>query len=120
MNLRRWTIGIRSSTVLSATVAIALTLFVGALILRTQLQDSLYSSISDQALTRATGVAQLVATGDFESTLQSTGASRLGSGNRSAGSSRCFNREHCRYEGTVRTSAETYPTNGPFVGWIVD
>lgn len=73
MNLRRWTIGIRSSTVLSATVAMALALFVGALILRSQLRDSLYSSISDQALTRATGVSELVATGDFEPIIEATG-----------------------------------------------
>ena len=74
MKLRRWTTGIRSATVLSATFALALTLFVGALILRSQLQDSLYSSISDQAITRATGVAELVATGDFPAVLESTGA----------------------------------------------
>jgi signal transduction histidine kinase len=74
MNLRRWTTGIRSSTVLSATVALTLALFIGALILRSQLRDSLYSSISDQALTRATGVAQLVGTGDFPPVLESTSA----------------------------------------------
>jgi signal transduction histidine kinase len=74
MNLRRWTTGIRSSTVLSATVALTLALFIGALILRSQLRDSLYSSISDQALTRATGVAQLVGTGDFLPVLESTSA----------------------------------------------
>jgi signal transduction histidine kinase len=74
MNLRRWTTGIRSSTVLSATVALTLALFIGALILRSQLRDSLYSSINDQALTRATGVAQLVGTGDFLPVLESTSA----------------------------------------------
>ncbi len=74
MNLRRWTTGIRSSTVLSATVALTVALFIGALILRSQLRDSLYSSINDQALTRATGVAQLVGTGDFLPVLESTGA----------------------------------------------
>jgi signal transduction histidine kinase len=74
MNLRRWTTGIRSSTVLAATAAIALALFVGALILRSQLRDSLYSSISDQAITRATGVSELVATGDFKPVLESSGA----------------------------------------------
>lgn len=74
MRLRRWTSGIRASTVLAATVALSLTLIVGALILRSQLRDALYSSISDQALTRASGVAALVETGDFQPTLESTGA----------------------------------------------
>jgi signal transduction histidine kinase len=74
MNLRRWTTGIRSSTVLSATAALTLALFIGALTLRSQLRDSLYSSINDQALTRATGVAQLVGTGDFSPVLESNNA----------------------------------------------
>ena len=74
MNLRRWTTGIRSSTILSATVALTLALFVGALILRSQLRDSLYSSINDQAITRATGVAELVGTGNFAPILESRGA----------------------------------------------
>jgi signal transduction histidine kinase len=72
MNIRRWTTGIRSSTVLAATAVIALALFVGALILRSQLRDSLYSSISDQAITRATGISELVATGDFKPILESS------------------------------------------------
>jgi signal transduction histidine kinase len=74
LNIRRWTTGIRSSTVLAATAGIALALFIGALILRSQLRDSLYSSISDQAITRATGVSELVATGDFKPILESSGA----------------------------------------------
>lgn len=72
--IQRWTTGIRASTVLSAIVTLTIALVVGALILRSQLRDSLYSSISDQAMTRATGVAQLVSTGDFEPTLQASGA----------------------------------------------
>ena len=65
--------GIRTSTVLSATVALAIALLSGALILRTHLRDSLYSSIADQTITMATGVAALVATGDFTSILDSAG-----------------------------------------------
>ena len=65
--------GIRTSAVLSATVALAIALLSGALILRSQLRDSVYSSIADQTLTRATGVAALVATGDFTSILDSSG-----------------------------------------------
>ena len=64
---------IRTSTVLSATVALALALLSGALILRVQLRNSLYSSIADETLTRANGVAALVATGDFTSVLDTAG-----------------------------------------------
>ena len=64
---------IRTSTVLSATVALTLALLSGALVLRVQLRDSLYSSIADETLTRANGVAALVATGDFTSVLDAAG-----------------------------------------------
>ena len=70
---RKTRFGIRTSAVLSATVALAIALLSGALILRSQLRDSVYSSIADQTLTRATGVAALVATGDFTSILDSSG-----------------------------------------------
>ena len=58
---------------LVATVVLAIALLSGALILRAQLRDSVYSSIANQALTRATGVAALAATGDFTSILDSSG-----------------------------------------------
>ncbi len=66
-------LGLKTRTVLSASIAIALTLLTGALLLRSQLRDALYSSIADQTLTRATGVANLVATGDFTSVLEPAG-----------------------------------------------
>ena len=66
-------IGIRASTVLAASVALALALLIGALILRVHLRDSLYSSIADQTMTRARGVAALVATGDYSSVIESDG-----------------------------------------------
>jgi signal transduction histidine kinase len=71
MSGKRWVTGIRTTTVFSATAILALALFVGALILRTQLSNSLYSSIEEQALTRATDIATLVATGDFKPILDS-------------------------------------------------
>ncbi len=72
MNLRGRLSGIRTGAVLAATAALAVALFVGALILRTQLSNSVYSSVEDQALTRASGVAALVETGDFARVLEST------------------------------------------------
>lgn len=71
--MKRKTFGLRTTTVVSATAALALALFTGALLLRSQVRDAVYSSIADQTLTRATGVAQLVATGDFTSVLTSAG-----------------------------------------------
>ncbi len=62
--------GVRRSVVVSATITLAIALFVGALVLRAQLRESLEASISDQTLTRAESVASLVATGDFEEVLR--------------------------------------------------
>lgn len=66
-------IGIRSRTVLGATVALTFALLAGATVLRIELRNSLYTAISDQTLTRAAGVAALVRTGDFKRVLDSEG-----------------------------------------------
>lgn len=70
-NARR--LGVRSRTVLGATAALAVALLAGASVLRIQLRDSLYTSISNQTLTRALGVAALVKTGDFSGVVDSEG-----------------------------------------------
>lgn len=62
--------GVRRSVVVSATLTLAVALLAGALILRAQLRESLETSIADQTLTRAEGVAALVATGDLEEVLR--------------------------------------------------
>lgn len=62
--------GVRRSVVVSAALTLAVALLVGALILRAQLRESLETSIADQTLTRAEGVAALVATGDLEEVLR--------------------------------------------------
>ncbi len=64
MNNRR-TLGVRRSAVLAAVGMIALALMSGALILRSQLRDSLERAIGERTLTRAEGVASVVATGDL-------------------------------------------------------
>lgn len=69
----RHRIGIRSRTVIGATAALAFALLAGATVLRIQLRNSLYTAISDQTLTRASGVAALVRTGDFNKVLDSEG-----------------------------------------------
>lgn len=61
--------GVRRSVVVSATLALAFALLAGALILRAQLRESLETSIAEQTLTRAEGVAALIATGDFNDVL---------------------------------------------------
>ncbi len=66
-------LGVRSRTVLGATAALAVALLAGASVLRLQLRHSLYTSISNQTLTRALGVAALVKTGDFSGVLDSEG-----------------------------------------------
>ena len=68
-----WRLGVRSRTVLGATAALAVALLAGASVLRIQLRDSLYTSISSQTLTRALGVAALVRTGDFSGVVDSEG-----------------------------------------------
>ena len=65
--------GIRSRTVIGATLAIAIALFIGAVVLRWQLRSSLATAISDRTVTRANGVAALVATGDFRRVLDTEG-----------------------------------------------
>jgi signal transduction histidine kinase len=72
MSGRSRALSVRAGTVLGATAAMALALFIGALILRAQLRDALYSSIEDQARTLAAGEASLVATGDYSPILAST------------------------------------------------
>ena len=49
--------GIKSRAVIGATVALALALLAGATVLRIQLRNSLYTALSDQTLTRASGVS---------------------------------------------------------------
>jgi signal transduction histidine kinase len=72
MSGRPRSLSVRAGTVLGATAAMTLALFVGALILRAQLRDALYSSVEDQARTLAAGEASLVATGDYSPILAST------------------------------------------------
>ena len=73
MNARITRAGIGARTVIGATAALAVALFAGGLILRSLLNNSLYASIGDQALTRANGVAALVATGDYNTVIQAEG-----------------------------------------------
>ena len=62
--------GVRRSVVVSATLTLAVALLVGAVILRSQLKESLETSIADQTLLRAEGVAALVATGELDDVLR--------------------------------------------------
>ena len=62
--------GVRRSVVVSATLTLAVALLAGALILRSQLRESLETSIADQTLLRAEGVAALVATGELDEVLR--------------------------------------------------
>ena len=71
--LRR--LSIQSRTVAGATLALAVALLLGGLILRSQLRHSLSASIAADTVTRAQGVASLVATGDFTQLLDSPGPS---------------------------------------------
>ena len=66
-------LGIRARSTIGATIALALALVIGGLILRSQLLVAMTRSIEDQTLTRAHGVANLVATGDYTSVLDSPG-----------------------------------------------
>lgn len=68
--MRTPALGVRRSVVLAAAFALAIALLAGALILRTQLHDTLEESIGEQTLTRARGVASLVETGNFNRTLK--------------------------------------------------
>ena len=61
--------GIRTRTVVAAAAVVAFALAFGGVVLRIELRRSVESSITDETLTRATGVAQLVATGDFPKVL---------------------------------------------------
>jgi signal transduction histidine kinase len=68
-------LGIQARTTIGATLALALALALGGLILRAQLSDALARSIVDQTVTRAQGVANLVATGDYTTVLDAPGPS---------------------------------------------
>jgi signal transduction histidine kinase len=65
--------GLKATTVVGAVLALTVALFSGALLLRSQLRQALDSSIASQTQTRASGVADLVATGDFTSVLKAAG-----------------------------------------------
>ena len=61
--------GIRTRTVLAATAVVAVALAIGGIVVRVELRRSVESSIAGETSARAAGVAQLVATGDFEKVL---------------------------------------------------
>jgi signal transduction histidine kinase len=65
----RW--GVRRTVVVTSCLIVLCALTTGALVLRTQLRVGLEQAIADQTLSKANGIAQIVATGDYEPLLAS-------------------------------------------------
>jgi signal transduction histidine kinase len=65
-------LSVRTSTVVVATAAMAVGLLVGALVLQSQLHNSLFSSIENQAKTSALSTAELIETGRYPAPLESS------------------------------------------------